>query len=68
MCASSSSCAAAFFSASDAALSWQFADGKINVQSTCLKMCSYVATIQRICLFSDEFDFDSTLILTTAVK
>jgi hypothetical protein len=35
MCASSSGCAAAFFSASGAALSQQVADGKINIQSAC---------------------------------
>jgi hypothetical protein len=33
--ASCSGCAAAFFSASDAALSQEAADSKINVQSTC---------------------------------
>jgi hypothetical protein len=33
------------------------------------KLCFYVRTIERICLFSDDFNFDSTLILTTiAVK
>jgi hypothetical protein len=33
------------------------------------KLCSYVGTIQRICLFTDDFYSDSTLILTTvAVK
>jgi hypothetical protein len=29
------------------------------------KLCFYVGTIQRICLFSDDFYSDSTLILTT---
>jgi hypothetical protein len=35
MCASSTGRAAAFFSASDAALLQEAADGKINVQSAC---------------------------------
>jgi hypothetical protein len=29
------------------------------------KLCFYFDTIQRICLFSDDFDSDSTLISTT---
>jgi hypothetical protein len=33
------------------------------------KLCFYVGTVQTICLFSDDFYFDSALILTTvAVK
>jgi hypothetical protein len=33
------------------------------------KLCFYVGTTQRICLFSDDFYSDNTLILTTiAVK
>jgi hypothetical protein len=29
------------------------------------KLCLYVGTVQSICLFSDDFDSDSTPILTT---
>jgi hypothetical protein len=42
MCASSSGRAAAFFSASDAALSQQVADGKITVHSACALITRYI--------------------------
>lgn len=44
MCASSSGRAAAFFSASGAALSQEVDDSKINVQSACALTTVYVAT------------------------
>jgi hypothetical protein len=49
MCASSSGCAAAFFSASGAALSQEVADGKMNVQAACSLNMVYM-TYTYICL------------------
>jgi hypothetical protein len=34
------------------------------VQSMC-EYCDFVGTIQRICLFNDDFNSDNALILTT---
>jgi hypothetical protein len=41
---------------------------KFTLDSFNFAMSFYVGSMQRICLFHDDFYSDSTLILTTAVK